>query len=190
MRTTIHVSQFVYCAASVIRTDGVSLGYCDAVTSPDDRRWTFLSNHGHVLVALSRTPDARVRDLADEVGISERAALSILGDLETAGYISKQKVGRRNTYRLHPDMRLRHPAESTVRIAPSGTWWVRPIRRASAGRCCPANQDGGVSSSSSSHEYSSCSMDARYSLGRHRVLPYHGRAETPTRKAPRPGIHD
>lgn len=102
----------------MMRDAGASvLGYCGAVTSPDDRPWTFLTNHGHVLVALSRSPDARVRDLADEVGISERAAASILRDLESAGYISKQRVGRRNTYRLDPDMRLRHPAESTVPVA-------------------------------------------------------------------------
>lgn len=87
------------------------------MTAPDDRRWTFLTNHGHVLVALSRTPDLRVRDLADHVGISERAVVSILHDLEAAGYIGKQRVGRRNTYRLDPDMHLRHPAESTVPIA-------------------------------------------------------------------------
>lgn len=107
----------MHCTASEIRTCGAPLGYCGAVTSTDDRRWTFLSNHGHVLVALSRGPEMRVRDLADEVGISERAALSILADLEAAGYLTKQRVGRRNTYRLDPDLRLRHPAESKVRIA-------------------------------------------------------------------------
>ncbi len=81
------------------------------------RRWTFLTNHGHVLVAISRSPQARVRDLAEEVGISERAAVSILGDLEAAGYISKERVGRRNVYRLDPQRHLRHPAESMVPIA-------------------------------------------------------------------------
>lgn len=83
----------------------------------DQRRWTFLTNHGHVLVAVSRRPEARVRDLADEVGISERAALSILGDLEEAGYITKQRAGRRNSYRLNAELHLRHPAESMVPVA-------------------------------------------------------------------------
>ncbi|KRE60876.1 winged helix-turn-helix domain-containing protein [Nostocoides sp. Soil756] len=81
------------------------------------RPWTFLSNHGHVLVAISRSPHAKVRELASSVGISERAAMSIVGDLETAGYITKHRVGRRNTYRLAPDRHLRHPAESSTRVA-------------------------------------------------------------------------
>ena len=78
--------------------------------------WTFLSNHGHVLVVLSRDPDARIRDIAAVVGITERAAQTILRDLEDAGYVSKEKVGRRNAYRLHTDLRLRHPAEAQTPI--------------------------------------------------------------------------
>lgn len=80
------------------------------------RTWTFLSNHGHVLVAVSRNPHARIRDLAVDVGVTERAAQLILRDLEESGYITKEKVGRRNVYRLAAEGRLRHPAESTVRI--------------------------------------------------------------------------
>lgn len=81
-----------------------------------DRSWTFLSNHGHVLVALSRDSSARLRDLAESVGITERAAQAIVSDLEDAGYVTKVKVGRRNEYRLHPARRLRHPAESDTPI--------------------------------------------------------------------------
>lgn len=81
-----------------------------------ERPWTFLSNHGHVLVALSRDPSARLRDVADTVGITERATQAIVRDLEEAGYITKVKVGRRNEYRLHPHRRLRHPAESGTPI--------------------------------------------------------------------------
>lgn len=76
------------------------------------RTWTFLSNHGHILVALSRNPNARIRDLAAEVGITERAAQAIVNDLEADGYITKVRVGRRNEYRLHPELHFRHPAES------------------------------------------------------------------------------
>lgn len=85
---------------------------------PDDgtRAWTFLSNHGHVLVALSRDPAARIRDIADTVGITERTAQGILRDLEDAGYVSKDKVGRRNLYRLHVDLHLRHPAETETSV--------------------------------------------------------------------------
>lgn len=81
-----------------------------------ERSWTFLSNHGHVLVALSRDQGARVRDIAEAVGITERAAQAILGDLEREGYVTKQRQGRRNTYELHVDATLRHPAEAATRI--------------------------------------------------------------------------
>ncbi|MEN8708264.1 MAG: winged helix-turn-helix domain-containing protein [Nocardioides marinisabuli] len=86
------------------------------MTEPGARTWTLLSNHGHVLVALSRNPTARIRDLAVSVGITERAAQKILADLEEAGYVTRERVGRRNEYRLHPDRRLRHPAESMVPV--------------------------------------------------------------------------
>ena len=53
-----------------------------------NREWTFLSNHGHLLVHLNRNPDSRVRDIAEAVGITERSAQTILADLEEAGYAS------------------------------------------------------------------------------------------------------
>ena len=75
------------------------------------RTWTFLSNHGHVLVALKETPDARLRELAERVGISERAIQLIVGDLESAGYVLKRRSGRRNHYTVTLGQHLRHPAE-------------------------------------------------------------------------------
>ena len=79
--------------------------------------WTFLSNHAHVLVALFRDPRARVRDVAEAVGITERAVLLILSDLEEEGIVERIREGRRNRYRLHLDSPLRHPLEEhrTVR---------------------------------------------------------------------------
>ena len=79
--------------------------------------WTFLTNHSHVLVFLDRHPEATQREMARAVGITERAVQHILGDLETAGVISRQRIGRRNRYDVHPDRALRHPLEShrTVR---------------------------------------------------------------------------
>lgn len=71
-----------------------------------------LTNHGHALVYLSRNPDARVRDIAEAVGITERATQTILADLIDAGYVTATRVGRRNTYRVHADRALRHPAEA------------------------------------------------------------------------------
>lgn len=75
-------------------------------------RWTFLTNHAHVLLAVARAPDARVHDIADAVQITDRAALLILQDLEDGGYLHRTKVGRRNHYTLHPGLPFRHPAES------------------------------------------------------------------------------
>ena len=60
--------------------------------------WTFLTNHGHVLVCLAATPDARLRDVAERVGITERAVQQIVRELEQSGYVVKQRVGRRNNY--------------------------------------------------------------------------------------------
>ena len=60
------------------------------------KQWTFLSNHGHVLIFLAQNPQARIRDIAAAVGITERSAQIILADLEAAGYLTKIKVGRRN----------------------------------------------------------------------------------------------
>jgi len=81
------------------------------------RTWNFLTNHGHVLVFLSRDPEARIRDIAAAVGITERAAQAILGELESDGYVTKVKVGRRNRYEIHPELTFRHPAESGRPIA-------------------------------------------------------------------------
>lgn len=78
--------------------------------------WTFLTNHAHVLIALHNTPDARVRDLADVVGITERSVMNILADLEDGGYVTRQRVGRRNEYRVHPRLKFRHPAEASQPI--------------------------------------------------------------------------
>jgi DNA-binding MarR family transcriptional regulator len=78
--------------------------------------WTFLTNHGHVLLALARDPQSRLRDVAALVGITERAVQAIVADLEAEGYLTRIRVGRRNVYRLHPQRRFRHPAESRHRI--------------------------------------------------------------------------
>jgi len=74
--------------------------------------WTFLSNHGHVLIYLAQDPQARIRDIAKSVGITERRTQGIITDLEAAGYIEVERVGRRNTYTVKKNLRFRHPAES------------------------------------------------------------------------------
>jgi len=75
-------------------------------------KWTLFSNHGHVLVVLSRDPDARLRDVAQTVGITERAVQKIVRDLQDGGLVSVTKRGRRNRYRLHQNQPLRHTLEA------------------------------------------------------------------------------
>jgi hypothetical protein len=70
--------------------------------------WTFFSNHGLVLLAVARRPSARIRDLADAVGVTERAAQSILNDLVGEGYLERVREGRRNRYVIRGDRPLRH----------------------------------------------------------------------------------
>lgn len=79
--------------------------------------WTFLTNHGHVLVCIARDPDIRLRDVAARVGVTERAVQSIVRDLEEAGYLQRTRIGRRNRYRLDRGRPLRHPVERDHRIA-------------------------------------------------------------------------
>lgn len=74
--------------------------------------WTFLSNHGHVLIALSKDPTLRIRDLVEMIGITERSVRAIISDLEADGYVEIIKIGRRNEYRINAQMKFRHPAEA------------------------------------------------------------------------------
>lgn len=73
--------------------------------------WTFLTNHAHVLLCVARDPGVRLRDVAEDVGITERAAQRIVAELVDAGYLERERDGRRNRYRLHPELPLRHPLE-------------------------------------------------------------------------------
>ncbi|CAA9464855.1 MAG: FIG01042703: hypothetical protein [uncultured Solirubrobacteraceae bacterium] len=73
--------------------------------------WTFLTNHAHVLLCITRDPEARLRDIAQLVGITERAAQRIVAELEAGGYLTRKRDGRRNHYDVHADVPLRHPIE-------------------------------------------------------------------------------
>jgi len=74
--------------------------------------WTFLTNYAHVLLCLAEDPEMRLRDVAERVGITERSVQSIVHELEEAGAVTKQRVGRRNRYELHPEHQLHHPVEA------------------------------------------------------------------------------
>ena len=74
--------------------------------------WTYLTNHTHAIITLLREPDILVRELAIEVGITERAILRILGELQADGVVIKTRDGRRNHYEVNLDSPLRHPLEA------------------------------------------------------------------------------
>ena len=78
--------------------------------------WTFLTNHAHVLLCIARDPDVRVRDLASAVGITERAVQRIVSELEAAGYLQRERDGRRNRYLVRATLPLRHPIEGHCAI--------------------------------------------------------------------------
>ncbi|MGY1822937.1 winged helix-turn-helix domain-containing protein [Geodermatophilus sp. SYSU D00079] len=78
--------------------------------------WTFLTNHGHVLITVAGDPDARVEEIAARVGISSRAALTILRDLEVAGYLTRTRRGRRTHYEVRPHQHFRHPATAAHEV--------------------------------------------------------------------------
>ena len=93
--------------------------------------WTFLSNHAHVLVVVARTPDLRVREIAEQVGITERATLRILAELEEAGVITRERLGRCTQYRIHGEAPLRHPLEARHCVGELVQWLgpIEPPRR-------------------------------------------------------------
>jgi len=78
--------------------------------------WTFLTNHAVALLEVAREPDLRIRDIAERVGVTERAAASIVKDLVAEGYLESTRVGRRNVYHVVRDRPLRHPRFRTRSI--------------------------------------------------------------------------
>jgi hypothetical protein len=84
----------------------------------DSGNWTLLTGHGHVLVEIARNPQARIRDIAAAAGITERTAQAIVTDLESTGYITRARVGRRTRYTVNPDSPFRHAAQDGHRVGP------------------------------------------------------------------------
>jgi len=89
----------------------------EAITTPRQNNWTFLTNHSHVLICIARDPEVLLKDVADAVGITERAVQRIVQDLEEAGYLERSREGRRNKYKLKSGMPLRHPVESHKKVS-------------------------------------------------------------------------
>jgi DNA-binding MarR family transcriptional regulator len=82
----------------------------------DEKPWRFVTSHTQVLLCIARNPEIRIRDVADLIGITERAAQRIIADLVEAGYVERKRVGRRNHYLVKTDLRMRHPLQQTHEI--------------------------------------------------------------------------
>ena len=89
-----------------------------AIPTPIPPSWVFLSNHGYVLLCVARDPSIRISEIADVVGIGERAAQKIIGDLVADGYVTRTREGRRNRYTISREARLRHPLVGDRPIGP------------------------------------------------------------------------
>src|SRR5256885_685164 len=90
----------------------IVIGHMKSSSTKSPLRWSLLTNHGHVLAYVAGHPDARLRDIAESVGITERTAAQMVNDLEEAGYLTRMRDGRRNLYEVHEDLPLRHPRHS------------------------------------------------------------------------------
>jgi predicted transcriptional regulator len=82
----------------------------------EPKTWTFLTNHAQVLLCLAARPDIRLRDVADRVGITERAVQRIVADLIENGYVEVERIGRRNTYTVNRGHAMRHSAQQGYEI--------------------------------------------------------------------------
>lgn len=79
------------------------------------RDWKFLTNYGLALLCIAEDPGVRLRDIADRVGITERAAHRIVSGLVESGYVTRERVGRRNSYEVRADLRI-HTLERDVQL--------------------------------------------------------------------------
>jgi DNA-binding MarR family transcriptional regulator len=78
--------------------------------------WRFVTNHTQVLLCIARDSDTRLRDIAETVGITERAVQRIVADLIQGGFVTRERVGRRSRYTLNREVRMRHPSQSDHEI--------------------------------------------------------------------------
>lgn len=98
--------------------------------APAPATWTFLTNHTHVLLCLAKNPQMRIRDVADAVGITERAVQKIIRELEAADILVRERTGRRNTYHINRVRPLRHPVEAHCCVGQLIDFVVKPRKPA------------------------------------------------------------
>ncbi|WP_425272332.1 helix-turn-helix transcriptional regulator [Mycolicibacterium aubagnense] len=106
------MSMMIASSKSVARPRVVRTPAADIGANGPARGWTFLTNHGHVLLCLAHAGSLTARELSLRIGITERSVQAILADLIADGYLHKTKVGRRNDYAVNVSGRLRHPLEA------------------------------------------------------------------------------
>jgi hypothetical protein len=92
-----------------------------------DMGWTFFSNHGNVIIYIHEHPTARLREIADAIGITERATHKLVSELVAAGYVTRTRVGRRNEYAVNCEQPLRHPALSGHTLGELLLGMTRPL---------------------------------------------------------------
>jgi DNA-binding Lrp family transcriptional regulator len=95
-------------------------------------RWTFLTNHAQTLLCIAQNPSIRLREIGDTVGITERAAHRIVGELQDAGYLSRRREGRRNHYTVHSHLALPDPLARDQRVGDLLEVLAGPSSRAAA----------------------------------------------------------
>lgn len=107
-----------YASQAAVRHDTCMAASSESPSVPtdDDRHWTLLTNHGRILLLIAQEQDVRIRDLAAAAGVTERTAQTIVTDLEHAGYITKERSGRRNVYTVNRKQPFRHQAESGHKV--------------------------------------------------------------------------
>ncbi len=115
-RTAIHDDHFAFFGLQPDR-NGKTPSPVAQSSPTKSSSWTFFSNHAHVLLCLHRDPDILLREVAVQVGITERAVQKIVAELEEAQVVKRQRVGRRNHYRIRKSSKLRHPIESHRTVA-------------------------------------------------------------------------
>lgn len=86
------------------------------MTTDSSPSWTFLTNHARVLVCVADDPGVRLRDIGDRVGITERAAHRIVTELVSAGYITRERIGRRNQYAVNAGIPTHEPLPRELEV--------------------------------------------------------------------------
>lgn len=94
--------------------------------------WAFITNHGLVLASIAKNSEKTAREIGDDVGVTERTAHKIIVDLVKEGYITKTKVGTRNTYRIHPSVPIKTGDASAGELL-MVLGWKRRTRQGTAG---------------------------------------------------------